>query len=167
MAALPKATQAPVGLTLSAMCLGLFFAPRLNSLGQSFKNLLAVCPTDASIRDALGILQSVHIVFAGCEFLRTTFNVTFYHHSEDLTRAFAHLRSNFLRHHQLAFMLLAAVGMAAINHQGGGQFGGRQILAGSIHTGLVVIGHFTAAQNHMAIGIALRLHNGHLTVLVN
>jgi hypothetical protein len=42
MAALLQTPQVPVGLTLFAMCVGLFFAPRLNSLGQSFKNFLAV-----------------------------------------------------------------------------------------------------------------------------
>ena len=57
--------------------------------------------------------------------------------------------------------------MAAIDHQGGLQFGAHQVFACCIDTGFIVIGRFAAAQNHMAIGVALGLHNRHLAVLVN
>ena len=57
--------------------------------------------------------------------------------------------------------------MAAINHQCGRQLSRVQVLAGSGHAGGVIVRRLAAAQNHVAIAIALGLHNRHLPVFVH
>ena len=57
--------------------------------------------------------------------------------------------------------------MAAIDHQGRLEFGRRQILASCIDTGFVIVGHFATAQNDVAIGVTLCLHNRHLTIFMD
>ena len=63
-------------------------------------------------------------------------------------------------------MLLAAVGMAAVHHDGRTQVRCFQIPAGRLHAGFVIVGRLAAAQNDVAILVARCVHDGHLTVLV-
>ena len=72
-----------------------------------------------------------------------------------------------LCHIALLLVLLAAVGVAAVDHQAGGQLGGFQFLAGGRHAGRIVVGSLAAAQNHVAVLVALGLHDGDLAVLVH
>ena len=64
-------------------------------------------------------------------------------------------------------MLLAAVGVAAVHHQRGWQFGFDQILAGGFHALRVVVGCFAATQNDVAVRVALGLHDRDLAVFVH
>jgi hypothetical protein len=57
--------------------------------------------------------------------------------------------------------------MAAVHHQRGGQLGGLQVLAGGGHAGGVVVGRLAAAQDDVAVLVAVGLHDGHLAVLVH
>ena len=77
------------------------------------------------------------------------------------------MRGNVFGHIDLALVLFAAVGVAAIHHQGGGQLGGFEFLAGGSHAFGVVVGRFATAQNHVAVLVALGLHDGDLAVLVH
>ena len=63
-------------------------------------------------------------------------------------------------------MLLGGIGVAAVHHECGRQLGGSQFFAGGRHTGCIVIGRFAAAQNDMAIGVAVGLHHRYLAVFV-
>jgi hypothetical protein len=62
-------------------------------------------------------------------------------------------------------MLLAAVGVAAIDHQRTAQPGGFSSLQAAA-TG-VVVGRLAAAQDDVAVGVALGMHRRHLAVLVH
>ena len=124
-------------------------------------------PAQAGIGDAFAINQRCGIVCAGGEFLRASQQVALYHHTKNMARAGRDLGGNVARHIQLLFMLLAAVGMAAVHHQRGRQFGLLQILTGSGHAARIVIGRFAATQNHMAVRVAQGLHNRHLPIFMH
>ena len=115
----------------------------------------------------MAISQFRHIVLAGREFLGTVHQVAFDHHTEHLTRATADLSGDVFGHVNLALVLFAAVGMAAVHHQGGGQLGGFEFLAGGGHAVGIVVGCFATAQNHVAVLVALGLHDGDLAILVH
>ena len=83
-----------------------------------------------------------------------------------LQRSGGNLLANLACHFDLFFMLLAAVGVAAVHHQGGGQFG----LSSSLHAAAALRHHswgLATAQNDVAILVAVGLYDGHLTVLVH
>ena len=90
-----------------------------------------------------------------------------HHQAEDLLGAAGHLSADITRHFELFFVLLRTVGMAAIDHQRGRQLRSVQVFAGGSHAGSVIVGRLAAAQNHVAIAIALGLHNRHLPVFVH
>ena len=57
--------------------------------------------------------------------------------------------------------------MTEVNHQALGQVGGLEVGASGLHAGQIVIGLFATTQNHMAVGVALGLHNGHLSIFMH
>ena len=81
--------------------------------------MLAVVPTDACIGNTLAVIQLGRIVFARRELLRAIQQMALDHHTKHLVRTAGHLRSNVLGHLDLAGVQFAAVGVAAIDHQGG------------------------------------------------
>ena len=93
--------------------------------------------------------------------------MTLHHDTKNGPGAPGYLVRNITRNFKLLFVLLAAVGVAAVNHQRGRQMGFNKVLASGCDTLCVVIRCFAAAQDHMAIGIALRLNNGHLAVFMH
>ena len=64
-------------------------------------------------------------------------------------------------------MLLAAVRVAAVDHQRGRQMGRRQGLAGRRDAVGIVVRRLATAQDHVAVLVAVGLHDGDLSVLVH
>ena len=93
--------------------------------------------------------------------------MAFHHDAEDAAPTTGNLAGNITRHVHLLIVLLAAVGVAAIDHQRGRQMGLFQVLAGQRHAVRVVIGRLATAQDHVAVLVALGLDDGHLAVFVH
>ena len=142
-------------------------AARLDRLRQDRQRLHRGIPAQAGIGDALAIGQLGGVVLARGELLRAGLQVAFDHQPEHAARAASDLAGDVARHFELALMLLAAVGMAAIDHQRRRQTRGLEVLAGGGHAGGVVIGRLATAQDHVAIPVALGLHDGDLAILVD
>ena len=107
------------------------------------------------------------IVFAGSEFLRARVQMALDHHAKYAARAGGNLRGNIARYFDLFFVLLAAVSVAAVHHQCRVQLGFTELCAGLGYALGVKIGRFSAAQNDVAVFVAVGLHNRHLAVFVH
>ncbi|MCY1530923.1 hypothetical protein D9M68_661310 [compost metagenome] len=101
------------------------------------------------------------------ELLRAGHQIALDHDPEDGAAAAANLLRHVPRHIQLPLMLLAAVGMAEIHHQRVAQPCRLQLPAGRRHGIRIVVGDLAAAQDDVAIRIALGVHRRDLAVLVH
>jgi hypothetical protein len=127
-------------LTCRASRSGPGLAPSLDCRSQRVQHTHAVVPADAGVGDALAVGQRGRVVLAGGELLRAVVQVAFHHHAEDAAVAGGQLRAHVHHHVDLALVLLAAVGVAGVDHQLAGQLGGFDFLAGGGHAGGVVVG---------------------------
>ena len=93
--------------------------------------------------------------------------MAFHHHAKDLVGAAGDLVRHAARHVELLLVLFAAVGVAAVDHQCRRQFVCRELLAGCRHAVRVVVGRLAAAQDYMAVAVAVGLHDGDLAILVH
>ena len=123
------------------------------SFCQQGEQFFGVIPADAGIGDALSVNDGGVL---------SPFNqMAFHHHAHDVLLAILDLRGDVLGDFHLAFEFFAAVGMAAIHHQLGGQTRLGKLLGGSFNVFAAVIGRAVApAQNHMAIVVARGVHDG-------
>src|SRR6218665_2262105 len=140
---------------------------RLHGGGQLCQRLQRIVPTQAGIGDALAVFERAGLVLAGRELLGACVQMAFDHQAEDAARAGGQLRRDIAGHVELLFVLLATVGMAAIDHQQRGQLGRLQVLAGGGDAGGVVVGRFAAAQDDVAILVALGVDDGDLAIFVH
>src|ERR1035437_1641148 len=119
-------------------------------------------PSEAGIRDAL----SVHERFARDEFLRARDQIALNHHADDATVARGNLTSDVVRDDGLASVVLAAVGVRAVDHDARRQPGLLKLPAGRIHRCSVKVGEVApSAQNDVALRIAGGGEDGSLSVL--
>ena len=82
------------------------------------------------------------------------------HHAGDAGVACGDLTGHVLGHVDLAAVLLAAVGVREVDHHLFAQAVLGQQLAGSIHVGRAVVGGLAAAQDDVAVGVAVGLEDG-------
>src|SRR4030095_8148657 len=90
---------------------------------QQLERSHRVVPAETGIGDALPIDERRRIVLAGGELLRARLRVARDHAAEDAAPACLELRSDVARDVDLARVQLAAVGVAAIDHQRARQLG--------------------------------------------
>ena len=126
------------------LCPGWLFSvastPRRSS--QLFEHWNGVVPAQTCVGNALAKGQLV----ARCGRLRTLDEKALDHHTEDRTAAIGNSFCNGRSYFDLLLMLLAAVGVAAINHHAGAQPRRQKRFAGRLNAGGVVIGtHGTTA----------------------
>ncbi len=93
--------------------------------------------------------------------------VGFEHHPDDGAVPLQDLVDDVVSHLGLQTVILAGVAVAAIHHQPRLQARFFQRLFRQRHIDRVVVGVFAAAQDHMAIRVALGLQQRDLTLLVN
>ena len=91
--------------------------------------------------------------------------MAFHHDAEDAALSRSDLFGHVLRHLKLLRVVLAAVGVAEIDHQFRRQAGGGQFLSGRVHACRVVIGRFSAAQNDVAVLVAIGGNDGRVATL--
>ena len=89
------------------------------------------------------------------------------HDADDAPLAARELRRDVAGHVDLAPVLLAGVGVRAVDHQALGQPGARELGAGRLHARRVVVGLAPAAQDDVAVLVAARLDDRHLAALVH
>ena len=82
------------------------------------------------------------------------------HYAGDAGIARGDLTGHVLGHVDLAAVLLAAVGVREVDHHLFAQAVLGQQLAGSIHVGRAVVGGLAAAQDDVAVGVAVGLEDG-------
>src|SRR5688572_7327499 len=124
---------------------------RLHRLAQGLQHADRVVPADAGIGDALAVFERGRVVLAGVELLHAAVQVALDHHPEDATRAAGDLCGDVARHVDLALMLLARVGVAAIDHQAARQLGFLDLRARGRDAGRIIVGRLAAAQDHVAV----------------
>ena len=109
-------------------------------------------PVDAGVGDALAVNQGL----AGNEFLRASDEIALDHDADDVAIALGDLRGHVVADDGLAAVILAAVGVAEVDHDAGRDAGLPHERGGfSNAIGGIVYGFAAAAQNDVAIGIAL------------
>ena len=89
------------------------------------------------------------------------------HHAEDAAATRPQLCRHIARHVDLSLVLLAAVGMAAIDHQGAVELRGLDLGTGRSHMGGVVVRCLATAQDDVAVGVAARLDDRDLAIFVH
>src|SRR6185437_3658708 len=119
-------------------------------LRQPLQHLHRAVPADATIGDALPIAQRL----SWPQFLPAAEQMAFHHHAENAPLAGGYPRGKILDHRRLVLRVLAAVGMAGIDHHAGAQAGLADRSTGSIDAGRVVIRRLAAAQDHVAVAVA-------------
>ena len=97
---------------------------------------------------------------AGLDVLAAFVQVALDHHAGDAGVTVGDLAGHVLGHVDLAAVLLAAVGVREVDHHLFAQAVLRQQLAGSIHVGGAVVGGLAAAQDDVAVGVAVGLEDG-------
>ena len=97
---------------------------------------------------------------AGLDVLAAFVQVALDHHAGDAGVTVGDLAGHVLGHVDLASVLLAAVGVREVDHHLFAQAVLRQQLAGSIHVGGAVVGGLAAAQDDVAVGVAVGLEDG-------
>src|SRR3569832_59274 len=93
----------------------------LDCLGQDVQHSHRIVPAETGVRDALAVFQRTRVVLARRELLGAGLEMAFDHHPEDGSRAPGHLLRDIARDIQLLLVLLAAVRVAAVDHQHGRQ----------------------------------------------
>ena len=118
----------------------------------------------AGISNALAVTD-----FASGVVLPTLDQVTFDHHAENCPRPGCHLRSHRLGDVALSSMVLQTIPVGAVDHQRGPSLPVGQAGCYVIDMRGIVVWPAArpAAQDHMAVLVAVGLHNCDLAVLVN
>lgn len=132
-------------------------------MGQGCNDLDRVVPTDAGIGNGLTVLQ--FFFFAFDERLIAFDKVGLDHDAHDVVASVPDLLADAVHDINLLFVLLVAVGVAGIDHDGGRQTGSLQSFANLGNALRLVIRCFAAAKNDMAIFIATGHDNGGVTAL--
>src|SRR5690606_34175590 len=127
----------------------------LDRLRQDLQRLHRIAPAQAGIGDALAVLQRGGIVLARGELLRARLDMALDHYAENRLRAARDLRAHVAGHIDLLFVLLAAVGVAEVDHETRRLLGCFEVLHGGGHAGGVVVGRLATAQDHVAVLVAL------------
>ena len=93
--------------------------------------------------------------------------MAFQHHPDHRAVTLAPLAQHLFQHQRLAGRVLAAVGMAAIDHQAWIEAGAFKGVTGGQYLFFLVVGALMAAAQHQVrIGIARCLHQGRMAVIV-
>ena len=107
-------------------------AHRLRQLGEQSAGFV---PADAGVGDALAVDQFA----AGDELLRSGDQIAFKHHADDAAIAGGDLRGDIAADGGLAGVVLAAVGVAAVDHDARRQAGLLEQPAGFVDRGGIVV----------------------------
>src|SRR5882672_3720988 len=137
--------------------------PIAHRLGKALEQLHALFPAEARIGDGLAIRQRL----AWHQVLAPRDQVALHHQSDDSSLAAFELLGNVLDHADLVLVFLLAVRVARIDHQALGQFIARQLLAGGFDTGGIEVRLATAAQDDVAVLVALGRNDGRVAALGN
>src|SRR6185295_11278984 len=113
--------------------------PREHRLVERAQHGQRIIPADASVGDALAVLQLPRVVLAGAELLRAVDQVALDHQPEDATRAVGDLRRDVARHRDLTLVLRARVGVTSVDHQPARQLGRFDLRTSGGDAGRVVI----------------------------
>ncbi len=121
-------------------------------------------PVYAAVRDALAVYEFVE-GRAGFELLRSGDEIAFDHDAEDVAVAFCYLFCDFVADDGLAVVILAAVGVAAIDHDARVEAGVDHAPADFVYAGGVVIGGIAAAaEDDVGVAVAGGAKDGGLAV---
>src|SRR5207247_7960798 len=121
----------------------------------------AVLPADAGVGDALAVYEGL----CRNESLAAGLEMRFDHEADDAVLAGGDLARDLARDVDLALVHLLAVRMAAIDHQALLEPGAGQLLGRSVDAPRVVIRMFSAAQDDVAVLVAVGRNDGGVPLL--
>src|SRR5699024_7180376 len=126
-------------------------------LGQVFQYTLGGLPAHALVGDGLAVGQLRRVL----EFLVAFLDAALQHHAYDALLPFGDLLTDRGGHTGLTLVVLAAVGVAGVDHQAARQPGVLDHLQGGIDQRCLEVGAAaTTTQDHVAVGVALGDHDG-------
>ena len=121
-------------------------------------------PVYAAVGDALAVYEIAEGL-AGDEFLRACHQVALDHDAEDVAVACSDLFGDLMADDGLALVVLAAVSVAAVDHDARVEAGGEHAAADFVDAGGVVVGGVgAAAKDDVRVAVAGGAEDGRLAV---
>src|SRR3954465_8282805 len=138
-------------------------APAPDRGGQRLEHTARIVPAQTRIGDALSEEQRL----GAFQILASLHQVRLDHGADDATLAGFELPADVARHLHLLAIVLRRVGVRAIDHQPFRKTGARELAARRFDRSSVEVRRLAAAQDDVAVLVAARLDDRHLTALVH